>query len=316
LAEPGSAAARRKIPFDPLPIVDAHHHLWDAAASGIRYPWHGVSGSQHHLGDTAPIWRPYLPAEYRRDSALHNVVATVHVEAECNRAQQVTETEWLTALAAREGMPNAIVAHAWVDTPDAEEILAAHKRFPLVRGVRTKPVIATDPKGSVRGAPRSLQDPKWIAGLALLQKYDLAWDLRVPWWHLAEAAEVTRHYPAMRIVLNHTGYPLHRDGASLAEWRRGMAALAACENVHVKLSGLTVVGRPWTLEDNKPLIHEAIAMFGVERCMFASNFPVDGLWGSWDYLYRCFKAAVADRSLADREKLFAGNAARFYRIDL
>jgi predicted TIM-barrel fold metal-dependent hydrolase len=308
--------AEQRIPFDPLPIVDAHHHLWDASASGIRYPWHGKAGSQHHLGDTSPIWRPYMPEEYRRDSALHNVVATVHVEAECDRGQQVAETEWLTAVSAQHGMPNAIVAHAWIDEPDSEEILAAHRRFPLVRGIRTKPVIAHDPKGSVKGEPRSLQDPRWIEGLGLLEKYDLSWDLRVPWWHLAEAAEVCRLYPTMRIVLNHTGYPLHRDDASLAEWRRGMAALAACDNVHVKLSGLTVVGQPWTLASNGPLIREAISMFGTNRCMLASNYPVDGLWGSWDYLYQCFKAAVADLPLADREKLFAGNAARFYRIEV
>ncbi len=307
--------AEQKIPFDPLPIVDAHHHLWNGPASGIRYPWHGKVGSQHHLGDTSSIWRPYMPDEYRRDSALHNVVATVHVEAECDRAQQVAETEWLTRVSAEYGMPNAIVAHAWVDEPNSEEILAAHKAFPLVRGIRTKPVIAAEPKGSVRGEPRSLQDPKWIDGLALLEKYDLSWDLRVPWWHLAEAAEVCRVHPTMRIVLNHTGYPLHRDEASLAEWRRGMGLLAACENVYVKLSGLTVVGEPWTYEANAPLIRETIGMFGTDRCMFASNFPVDGLFGSWDYLYINFKRATADLSQADREKLFAGNAARFYRIE-
>ena len=119
----------------------------------------------------------------------------------------------------------------------------------------------------------------------------------------------------MRIVLNHTGYPLHRDEASLAEWRRGMGLLAACENVYVKLSGLTVVGEPWTYEANAPLIRETIGMFGTDRCMFASNFPVDGLFGSWDYLYINFKRATADLSQADREKLFAGNAARFYRIE-
>ena len=178
---------------DDLPIVDAHHHLWDLEGA-IRYPWL-TDNSHTFLGDYSRFRRTYLPDEYRRDSALHNVVATVHVEAECDRSQQVAETEWVTAMHAQHGMPNAIVAHAWVDTPNAEEIIAAHCQFPLVRGVRTKPVIADGPNGSVRGQPRSLQDPKWRRGLALLEQYGLSWDLRVPWYHLEEAADVCREHP-------------------------------------------------------------------------------------------------------------------------
>jgi predicted TIM-barrel fold metal-dependent hydrolase len=95
-----------------------------------------------------------------------------------------------------------------------------------------------------------------------------------------------------------------------------MEALAACPNVCCKISGLVVKGAPWTLAANRPIILDAISIFGVDRCMFASNFPVDGLKGSWDYLYSQFKRTVADLPIADRRKLFAENAARFYRIAL
>jgi predicted TIM-barrel fold metal-dependent hydrolase len=299
---------------DDLPIVDAHHHLWDLDGP-LQYPWL-MSGEHGYMGDYSALRRSYLPSEYRRDSALHNVVATVHVEAECDRSQQVAETAWLTEVSARAGMPNAIVAHAWIDTPNAEEVIAAHRRFPLVRGIRTKPIISDGPGHSVRGLPRSMQDPKWRAGLALLTKYDLSWDLRVVWWHLEEAAEVVREHPTLRTVLNHTGYPLDRSPEALAVWRRGMQALADCPNVWCKLSGVIVKGQPWTLNANQPIIREAISIFGVERCMFASNFPVDGIKGSWDYLYTQFKASVADLQLEQRRKLFAGNAAAFYRIPI
>ena len=300
--------------FDPLPIVDAHHHLWDLEGD-LAYPWLYNDEHAYH-GDNSAIRRTYLPPEYFRDSALHNVVATVHIEAECDRSKQVEETAWVSAVAERYGMPNAIVAHAWIDEDNSEEILARQKEFPLVRGIRTKPVIAGGPEGSVRGRPRSLQDPKWRNGLALLEKYGLSWDLRVPWYHLEEAAEVVREHPNLRIALNHTGYPMDRSPEQLAVWRRGMEALAACPNVWCKLSGFPVLGEPYTLAANQPIILDAIRMFGVERCMFASNFPVDALKGSWDYLYTLYKRAVADFSLADREKLFARNALAFYRIDL
>jgi len=213
-------------------------------------------------------------------------------------------------------MPNAIVAHAWVDTPNAEEIIAAQSRFPLVRGVRTKPVIADGPNGSVRGQPRSLQDPKWRRGLALLEKYGLSWDLRIPWYHLEEAAEVCREHPSMRIVLNHTGYPLDRSPEALAVWRRGMAGLAACPNVWCKISGLTVRNQPWTLALHRPVIRETLALFGVDRCMFASNHPVDGVKASWDWIFHCFKQVTADLPDLQRRKLFADNAVAFYRIEL
>ena len=299
---------------EDLPIVDAHHHLWDLEGA-IRYPWL-TSGEHAWLGDYSRIQRSYLPPEYRRDTALHNVVATVHIEAESDRSQQLAETEWVSRMHAEHGMPNAIVAHAWVDTPDAEEILAGHKRFPLVRGIRTKPIIAAGPNDSVRGQPRSLQDPKWRKGLALLEKYDLSWDLRVPWHHLAEAAEVCREHPNMRIVLNHTGYPLDRSKEQLAVWKRGMEMLASCPNVWCKISGLTVKDRPWTWQVNGSVIRETIGMFGVDRCMFASNYPVDGVKASWDWIYSQFKYITAGLPWEDRCKLFAENALAFYRIEL
>ena len=300
--------------YDDLPIVDAHHHLWDLEGD-LSYPWM-TSGEHAYQGDNSAFRRTYLPREYRRDTALHNVIATVHIEAECDRRKQVRETEWLTSIADAHGMPNAIVAHAWIDEPNSEEILLGHKQFPLVRGVRTKPIISSGPEASVRGKPRSMQDPKWRRGLSLLEKHDLSWDLRVTWWHLEEAAEVVREHPGLRVVLNHTGYPLDRSAEALAVWRRGMAALADCPNVHCKISGLTVLGAPWTFAANQPLILDAIRIFGVDRCMFASNFPVDGLKGSWDYLFTQFKRAVADFPLDDRRKLFSGNALAFYRITL
>jgi len=81
--------------YDDLPIVDAHHHLWDLEGP-IRYPWLSHADPHHsYMGDNSTLRRSYLPDEYRRDTALHNVVATVHIEAECDRSQQVAETRWL-----------------------------------------------------------------------------------------------------------------------------------------------------------------------------------------------------------------------------
>ncbi len=299
---------------DDLPIVDAHHHLWDLGA--LRYPLlHDPEPHDFFLGDYAALRRNYLPADYRRDAAGHNVVATVHVEAECDRSRQVEETVWVDRIADRHGMPAAIVGHAWFHKEDCAEILerhmAASRRF---RGVRSKPVTAAAPGLSVRGRPGSMQDDNWLAGFALLERYGLSWDLRVPAWHLEEAAEVARCFPKVPIVLNHTGFPWDRSPAGLDLWRRGMAALAERPNVAVKLSCLCLPNGPWREEQNRPLVRETIALFGAERCMFASNFPVDGLRIGYGAMMRAYKRMVQDLPAPDRRALFHDTAARFYRL--
>jgi predicted TIM-barrel fold metal-dependent hydrolase len=300
---------------EDLAIVDAHHHLWQLSRGPLRYPWlQDATPHPFFLGDYAPLKRDYLPPDYRRDSAGHNVIKTVHVEAECSRDQQVAETQWLTEMNARYGMPNAIVAHAWFHLGDTEEVLARHKAYPLVRGIRSKPVTSAHPDESVAGAPGTMQDPNWRAGLRLLRRFDLSWDLRVPTWHLEEAADVARTNPDVPMVLNHTGFPWDRSAAGLELWRRGMVALAACPNVCCKLSCLCLLEGAWDYEDNRRIVLEAIDLFGVERCMFASNFPVDGLRVGFDRLFRDFKRMTTGFSAAERRMLFHDNAERFYRL--
>jgi predicted TIM-barrel fold metal-dependent hydrolase len=287
-----------------MKIVDAHHHLWQLSGGPLYYPW--LQDAQPHdffLGDYGALKRDYLPADYRRDASEHEVAKTVHVEAECSREQQVAETRWLSELNTRYGMPNAIVAHAWFHTQNAEEVLAQQKAFPLVRGIRSKPADEA-----------MMRDPRWLAGLRLLRKYDFSWDLRVKTWELEAAARVCAGIPDIRVVLNHAGFPWDRSEAGLDMWRRGMRALAACEQVYCKLSCLCLREGAWDYEDNRRIVLETIELFGVERCMFASNFPVDGLRVSYGQMFDDFKRMTAEFSEVERRALFHDNAAAFYRL--
>jgi predicted TIM-barrel fold metal-dependent hydrolase len=294
-------------------LIDAHHHLWDLSEN--RYPFLSDQPDPHFfLGPYDGIRRNYLPEDYLRDASGHNVLATVHCEAEMDRAHQLRETEWLTGINARHGFPGAIVAHAWFHTDNAEEILAAQARFPLVRGIRSKPVTALQPDAMTPGAPGTMQDDKWLRGFALLEKYGLSWDLRVPCWHLAEAAEVARQFPRTAIVLNHTGFPWDRSEEGLAFWRRGMEAVARQPNVHVKVSEFGLKDQPWDYESNRRIVLEAVSIFGIERCLFASNFPVAGLRIGYDTLVRSLSRMLAGHSPADRDRFFWQNAAAFYRL--
>ena len=285
-------------------MIDAHHHLWDLSGGPLYYPW--LQDKEPHdffLGDYSPLKRSYLPPDYRRDAAGHDVVKTVHVEAECSRDQQVAETRWLTEVNAKYGMPNAIVGHAWFHIGNTEEVLSQHKAFPLVRGIRSKPADEA-----------MMRDPKWLAGLRLLRKYDLSWDLRVKTWELEAAAQVVRGIPDIPVVLNHTGFPWDRSTAGLDMWRKGMRALAACANVWCKLSCLCLPRSGWDYEDNRRVVLETIDLFGTGRCMFASNFPVDGLRVPFRQMFDDFKRMTAALSASERQQLFHDSAASFYRL--
>jgi predicted TIM-barrel fold metal-dependent hydrolase len=294
-------------------LIDAHHHLWDLQRN--RYPWLADHPEPHFfLGSYDALKRDYLPEDYRRDAQNHNVLMTVHCEAEMDRACQVEETRWLTKMNAIAGFPNAIVAHAWFDTDNAEEIIAAQAAFPLVRGIRSKPVTSLSPDSPNPGAAGTMQDQRWLRGFALLEKYNLSWDLRVPFWHLAEAAEVARMFPRTPIILNHTGFPWDRSEPGLAAWRKAMQTIAREPNVHVKISEFGLKDQPWDYESNRRVVLDAIGIFGIERCVFATNFPVAGLRVEYDTLVRSVERIVAHLEHGQQERLFWRNAAAFYRL--
>jgi predicted TIM-barrel fold metal-dependent hydrolase len=300
-------------PDDDIPIVDAHQHFWDLSRN--YYPWLcDPEPIPFRYGDYAALRRNYLPPDYRRDAGRHRVVKTVHVEAEWDRASPVAETRWLESVHAAHGLPSAIVAHAALDGPDVAAVLAEHARSPLLRGIRHKPRAATSPDEVRRGLAGSMDDPRWRDGYALLQRHGLSFDLQTPWWHLDAAADLARDIPATTVIINHTGLPADRSAEGLAGWRRAMAMAADCSNVAVKISGLGRPGLPWTPAANGPIIRETIAIFGIDRCLFGSNFPVDSLVATFDAILSGMKAALADRESADRRKFFCDNAVRLYRL--
>lgn len=300
-------------PAARLRIVDPHQHFWDLGRND--YPWLcDPVPIPFRYGDYTSLRRTYLPEDYRRDAAGFEVVGTVHCEAEWNPADPVGETRWLEGMSREHGLPSACIAQAWLDRPDAPEVLAAQAASPLVRGIRHKPHAAPSPSEARRGEPGSMDDPAWRRGYGLLAQHGLSFDLQTPWWHLDAAADLARDVPATQIILNHTGLPGDRSAEGLAAWRRGLERVADCPNVAVKISGLGRPGLPWTVEANGPVIREAIAIFGTRRCMFASNFPVDRLCGSYADIVRGFAATVVDLTEADCTRLFHDNAVRIYRL--
>jgi predicted TIM-barrel fold metal-dependent hydrolase len=131
---------------------------------------------------------------------------------------------------------------------------------------------------------------------------------------MQEAAALVAAYPDARVALNHTGFPIDRDPESMDMWRAGMRALATNGNVSVKISGLGMLDHNWTANSIRPIVLEAIDIFGPDRAMFASNFPVDKLYTDYATIFRAFSEITADFTPAERERLFAGTAIEFYDL--
>lgn len=300
---------------DDIPIIDAHHHFWDLSLGAqpwlCRPPWIAF-----RYGDYAAIRHDFLVADYRRVAAGHHVVATVTMEAEWDEAQQVAETQWISGLrAANPRFPAAHVARTILHAPGAPDEVARHAAFAFVKGIRHKPAAAPAPDRIETGAKGGMGDPAWRRGYAALARNGLHFELQAPWWHVDELADLVAAHPETPVVINHAFMPADRSPEAMAGWRRAIARAAAIPQVAMKISGFGIAGTGWPLAQQRPIIEALIEAFGVERCLFASNFPVDGLTASFDEIYRSFKAVTAELPQAARRKLFHDNAVRVYRID-
>ncbi|MBK1657393.1 amidohydrolase family protein [Paracraurococcus ruber] len=300
-----------------LPIIDAHHHLWDLGAN--RHPWlQEDPPPAFRYGDTRPLRRNYLPADYRRDAEGQNVVGTVYMEAEHDPTDPLRETRWVHRIAASHGLPQAMAGAAFLDRSDAAAVIRAQAAMPLVRSLRHKPKGVARPQDydPAHRIPGSLRCPAWRAGYRHLADSGLHFELQTPWWHLPDALELARDFPGTLVVLNHLGLPADRSAAGLAGWRDAMARLAEAPNIRVKLSGIGVPGQAWTPDSQAPVVLEAVRLFGAERCMVASNFPVDGLVAGFGTIMGGMRAILAALPEAAQRRILAGTATETYRISL
>jgi predicted TIM-barrel fold metal-dependent hydrolase len=219
--------------------------------------------------------------------------------------------DYIAAVRRERGYPSVAVGQIWLDRHDAARTLERLASFDFVRSVRQKPRANRSPADRT---PGGMAERGWRAGFARLRSRGLRFDLQTPWWHLHEAAALARDFADTQIIINHAGLPVDRSADGLAAWRAAMARVAECPNVAVKISGIGVRGQAWTADLNREVVLTTIALFGVERCMFASNFPVDSLCASFDEIYDGFDVITRGFSADERARLFHDNAVRIYAV--
>jgi len=332
-ARPEWLARREEAILDPdLPIVDPHHHLVDRENTG-RY---------------------LLPDLLADTGSGHNITATVYLEwlsmyraggpVEMRPVGEVEFANGVAAMAASGIYGNTKVCAGIVGYADlalgarVERVLeamitAGGGRF---RGIRF--ISASHPDDAARGSSVNrpaglLMDGKVREGFARLHPLGLSFDAWMYHTQLGELVDLARAYPATPIVLDHVGGPIglgpyggKRDEV-FAEWKRSIAELARCPNVHIKLGGLGMRLFGFDVHEGesppsseqlasawRPYIETCVALFGSNRAMFESNFPVDKGSGSYHVFWNAFKRIAAGCSADEKADLFSGTATRFYRL--
>ncbi|HEX7850650.1 MAG TPA: amidohydrolase family protein [Sphingomonas sp.] len=296
------------------PFIDPHVHLWDLAH--IRYPWLAPPFSDDGPnGSVEPIANNYGLDDYLADAAGWDVRGIVHIDAGAHPDDALKETQWLQAMADARDMPNGIVAFAALESPGLETLLTQHVEYRNVRGIRHIINWHADPRRSYSPSDITTSDA-WMRGFGLLSKYGLSFDLQAYPGQFAHLAGLIAKHPDTQVIIDHAGMAIPNDSDGWAVWRNGMNALAALPNVAVKISGMGFTWRPWDLEQARPYVLETIDLFGTDRAMFASNFPTDKLFGSFEKHLGAYDTITADFSANERTALFAGNANRLYRLGL
>jgi L-fuconolactonase len=328
----GQISTREPALEPSLPICDAHHHLW-----------HGGPDRRER----------YLFDDWLADLASgHNIVSTVFVECDSMYRQDgpeemraVGEIEFANGVAAMSAsgqygpvrVAAGIVGHVALTLGAAvDPVLQAHMRAsPRFRGIRYSTCwdARADELKLWKSAPEGLLfDPQVRAALACLQQRQLSFDAWMLFPQLPDLVELARAMPDLQIVMGHVGGllgigPYSRHDEVLALWRKNIAAIAGCPNISIKLGGIGIgrLGFGWHKRDVwpsseemarvfEPYVLHCIEQFGVDRCMFESNFPVDSAAASYSTIWNTFKRITRNFSDTERAALFHDTATRFYRL--
>jgi predicted TIM-barrel fold metal-dependent hydrolase len=304
--------ARMSLADESWAIVDTHQHF--QSLSDAAYPWLDPERPEPLEGDLTPIRRDYMPADYRRDMEGLGIVKTVHVQNGRNPHDPLDETRWLSTLARREAMPDAIVAYADLSAPGVERLLEAHASYPRVRGIRQILNWHDEPRLRSAPGPDLMESRQWRRGFARLAPLGLSFDLQLYWSQMDMALALARAFPDTSIVLEHFGMVADRSEEGLLAWRTAIGRLAQAPNVSVKLCGFGLGAPSWTPKDTLPLVRHALEAFGPKRTMVGTNMPVDLLFASPVRVIAMIHAIARDLSDDERVAVLCSNAERFYRI--
>lgn len=292
------------------PIVDAHHHIWRQADQ----PWLQGPTVPRIFGDYDAIKRDYPVEEFIADLAGTGVVKSVYVQTNWAKERAVEEVEWVQAQADRAGWPHAIVSFVDFQSEDAPHVMAAQAKSPLMRGARQQLHWHENAQYRFAPTPDQMNTAAFRKNLALLEERGWLFELQVFASQMADGAALAKAFPRITFVLEHAGMLQDLSPGGRAAWRDGMKRLADQPNMHTKFSGLGTFIRRNDPQHIAEVVGETLEMFGPQRCVWGSNFPIEKLWTDYASIVNAIRAALAGLSESDQRAVLHDNAVRLYRL--
>ncbi|MDN5005699.1 amidohydrolase family protein [Bradyrhizobium sp. GCM10027634] len=293
-----------------MPTIDGHHHIWRLN----DLTWLSGPEVPRIFGSYGPIRRDYPIDEFLADTAGCNVVKSVYVQTNWPPGKSYDEARWVQSVIDQHGWPHANVAHADLADPECEVLIERLAALPATRGIRQQLHWHQNLQYRFASRPDVMNDGVWRRGLSLLSKYNLLFELQVFADQMQDGAALARAFPETIFVLEHAGMPEDLSEDGWKKWRAGMSALAEQPNVNVKLSGLGTFVRGCRADLMTSIIRETVAIFGADRCLYGSNFPIEKLWTDYATLYGTFREAIDGLDPRQQRAILHDTAARLYRI--
>ena len=294
-------------------IIDTHHHFWDPTSN--KYDW--LIAPEFEVLNNI-----YLLKDYIFDLDDLNIIKSVHIQAEINLSETLFETKWLQNIGKfnasynKNCFPNAIIGFANFLNSNVEKTLLQHIESSNFRGIRQ--ILKFDKNNKKISHPviDYLKEDIWLKNFSLLRKYNLLFELLILYNQAEDAAKLISKESNTLFIINHTLAPINVNKENIEKWLAGIKLLSSFENVAIKLSGFGEFNSKWTEDTIRPLILNSIDNFGIDRCMFGTNFPVDKYLSSASYFdyWNAYYNIVNDFNENEKDKLFYINAENFYRI--
>jgi predicted TIM-barrel fold metal-dependent hydrolase len=292
-------------------IIDAHHHIWHQR----DLPWLMGPMQPRIFGPYEPIRRDYPIDEYLSDLAGTGVTQSVYVQANWAKDRFEDEVTYVQNAADRTGFPQGIVGYADFLADDVRPQLDCLAKYPGMRGVRMQLQWHENPQFRFASGPDLARHKTLQKNVGYLPDYGWTFDLQVFSAQMEGAAELADSAPKVTFILQHAGMLEESSDAARARWRSGMKLLAARPNVVCKLSALGTFIHKNDPDHIATVVQETIDMFGADRCLFGSNFPVEKLWTSYADLIAAYRSAIEPLGEDVARAAFHDTAARIYRLN-
>lgn len=291
-------------------MIDAHHHIWIQK----DLPWLLGPEVPRIFGPYGAIKRDYLIEEFLEDIKGAGIEKSVYIQANWAPNWFEDEVAWVQSVSDASGWPHGIVGYADFTVDTVRPQLDRLKKYRLMRGIRQQFHWHENPLYRFAATPDVCANKSVQTNIAALADYGWTFDLQVFVGQMDSAIELVKACPQVTFILQHAGMPEDRSPDGMRAWREAMTRLAACENATSKLSAFgTFIHR------NDPdfiaeMLHSTVEIFGAERCLFGSNFPIEKIWTAYGPLIQAFKNAAASLSEDQQRAIFHDTAERVYRL--